>query len=59
MVVIPKLNYLFSMLPINIPTGIFKTMDKNNNPFSLGGKETQNEFKNIAEKRGTWGIGSA
>ena len=50
MVVIPKLNYLFSMLPLKFPLGTFKTIDKIITQFLWAGKKPRMNLKRLQKK---------
>lgn len=57
MAIVPKLNYLFSMLPLNIPVVIFKTIDKIIKQFIWASKKARINLKRIQAKKEYGGLG--
>lgn len=57
MVIVPKLNYLFNMLPLNIPKTIFKALDKTIKQFIWAGKKPGMNLKKMQKKKEYGGLG--
>lgn len=56
MVISPKLNYLFSMLPISVPDAIFKTLDTMISQFIWAGKKARMKLKRLQAEKDCEGL---
>lgn len=57
MVVVPKLNYLFNMLPLNFPNTTFMALDKIITQFIWAGKKPGINFKKMQKQKEYGGLG--